>query len=490
MQVGQTVLFLHNRYIRAKMKICFVQKEAFPYFGILSLCGYLKQRGVMPAVLIADLEKNLNEKLKEIKPDLIGISIMTTEHTWLVEISREIKRDFPDIPIVAGGVHAILYPKAVLQIPGIDYVCTGEGELALTSLCDSIKKGRADVKNIKGIGYRNEENTIINEGESLLDNLSSHFDDREVYYRQYPVFRNDELKQFIASRGCPYKCAFCFNEQLMDIFKSKGKYVRMKETEHFIKEIQLVKESAVMKSVFFADDLFTMNKSWLRRFLPLYKEKISIPYMCTTRANLMDEEIASLLKDSGCHTVSFGIETGNEKIRREILQKKITDEEIINCGNILKKNGIRIQTSNMFCLPGETVDDAFDTVRLNIKIRSDFTYSTLFMPFPETNLAKYCIENGYLNKEFSFADLPKSFLTHSILKLKDKEKIENIQKVSHFLIRFPFLVAPIEKVIKAFKFKWLFYQLLFIGTFLRYKAERQISFLNAVKFLWRFRKSF
>ena len=270
----------------------------------------------------------------------------------------------------------------------------------------------------------------------------------------------------------------------------RAKYVRMKDPEHFIKEIQLVKESAVMKSIFFADDLFTMNKSWLRRFLPLYKEKINIPYMCTTRANLMDEEIARLLKDSGCHTVSFGIETGNERIRGEILQKKITNEEIINCGNILRKNGIRIQTSNMFCLPGETLDDALDTIRINIKIKANFTYSTIFMPFPETNLAKYCIENGYLKEGFSFKDLPKSFLTHSVLTLKDKDKIENVQKISHFLIRHPFLLVPIEWVVRNFKFKGLFYPLLFIGTFLRYKEERQISFLNAITFLWRFRKSY
>ena len=472
------------------MKICFIQKEAFPYFGIISLAGYLKEKGIESTVLIANLEKDLNSKLKSIKPDLIGISVLTTEHTWLVKVSRQIKSDFTDIPIIVGGVHAILYPKAILPIPGVDYVCTGEGELTLINLCESMKKAPDDIRAIKGIGYRNGKDMIINEGESLLDNISNHVDDREIYYREYPFFRNDELKQFIASRGCPYNCSFCFNEQLRNAFKSKGKYVRMKDPEHFVKEIQVVKESAVMKSIFFADDLFTMNKPWLRRFLPLYKEKINIPYMCTTRANLMDEEIGGLLKDSGCHTVSFGIETGNEKIRQEILQKQITSKEIINCANILKKNGIRIQTSNMFCLPEETLEDALNTVKINIKIKTDFAFSTLFMPFPETNLAKYCIENGYLKKGFTFEDLPKSFLTHSVLTLKGKERIENVQRSSYFLIKYPFLLSPVEKLIRKFKFNRLFYLLLFVSTFFRYKEERQISTFNAMKFLWRFRKSF
>ena len=142
----------------------FHTKEAFPYFGIISLAGYLKDKGVESIVLIANLEKDFNSKLKDIKPDLIGISVLTTEHTWLVEISQQIKNDFPDIPIIVGGVHAMLYPKAILQIPCIDYVCTGEGELTLTNLCESIRKGRADVRGIKGIGYRNGNDMIINEG--------------------------------------------------------------------------------------------------------------------------------------------------------------------------------------------------------------------------------------------------------------------------------------------------------------------------------------
>jgi len=203
----------------------------------------------------------------------------------------------------------------------------------------------------------------------------------------------------------------------------------------------------------------------------------------------MTEDIAIMLKESGCHTVSFGIETGNERIRKEILKKNVTDEDIINCGKILKRNGIRVQTSNMFCLPEETLNDAFSTVKLNIKIKTDFAFSTLFMPFPETNLAKYCIDKGYLGKDFSFEDLPKSFLTHSILTLKEKGKIENVQRGLHFFIRYPFLMRHMEKIIRNFNLDGLFYILLFVGTFLRYKEERKISFFNAIKFLWRFRKS-
>jgi radical SAM superfamily enzyme YgiQ (UPF0313 family) len=414
---------------------------------------------------------------------------MTPQHTWLAEVSILIKQWFPGTPVIVGGVHAVLYPEDVLKLPAVDYVCTGEGEIPMASFCLALRDGTLDVAGIRGLGYRGGDAVCINEREDLIPSISGHFEDREIYYSRYPGLRNDELKQFVASRGCPYACSFCFNEQLRDIFHGKGKYIRLKDAGHLLEEIRKVRASSGIGSIFFADDLFTMNKSWLREFLPAYKKEINIPFMCTTRANLMDEEIASLLSEAGCHTVSFGIETGNEQIRNEVLGKRVSDKDIINCAGFLRKYGIRIQTSNMFCLPDETLDDALSTVKLNIKIKADFAFSTLFMPFPGTRLSDYCIQKGYLGKDFSFADLPKSFLNHSILSLQDKDKIENVQKSSYFLIKYPVLLNYFEWIVRRIGATWPFYPLIFLGTFLRYKEERRISFLSAVRFLWRFRKS-
>lgn len=478
-----------SRFVDKKMHICFIQKQAFPYFGIMSLSGFLKENDIETDVLITNSEKDFISELRRIDPDVVGISALTMEHSWLRKTSQQIKNTFPNIPIIVGGIHAILYPEAILKIPEVDYVCTGEGEKTMLAFCDLIKN-ESNCEYIKGIGYKKDGEAVINEREPLLENISNSFEDRYIYYNRYSLLKDDELKQFIASRGCPYKCSFCFNEQLQNTFKTKGKYIRMKTPEHLIEEILRLRNISTIKSIFFADDLFTMNKKWLKSFAPMYKEKVNIPFMCVTRADHMDEEIAELLKWSGCHTVSFGIESGNERIREDILKKNISDEEIIKCAFILHKNGIRIQTSNMFCLPDETVDDAFSTIKLNVNIEADFVFSTIFMPFPDTQLATFCIEKGYLNKEFSFEHLPQSFLTKSILNLKEKEKIENIQRISYFLIKYPFLIKVSENLIKKYDFKKIFYPLLFIGTFLRYKEERKISISNAIRFLWRFKKSY
>lgn len=471
------------------MKICFVQREPFAYFGVMAISGYLKDRGIETAAVIATLEDDVVSSVKEVCPDIIGISVMTPEHGWLVSISAELKSALPDVPLIVGGVHAILYPAEILAIPSVDFVCAGEGESFLTRFCNELASRTLRPEEILGLAYRKDGSVLVNEREMLTGSLNDFMEDREVYYSRYPALRRDDLKQFVASRGCPYTCSFCFNEQLRNIFRGKGAYVRVKDPDHLIQEIRQVRDSSNMRTIFFADDLFTLNKKWLTEFLPLYRSEIGIPFMCTTRANLMDDEIASLLFESGCHTVSFGVETGSEKIRNTVLLKGVKNEDIERCAAVLKRHGIRIQTSNMFCLPDETLEDAFGTVRLNARIGTDLAFATLFMPFPGTRLASYCIERGYLDKSFSFSDLPISFLSHSILKLPDRVRIENVQRCSYFMIRFPSLQPLGEWLIRTVRWKWLFFPLIFIGTFLRYKEERDISLTGAIRFLWRFRKS-
>jgi len=471
------------------MKVCFIQKEAFPYFGVMSLAGYIKQRGIDAFVLIANRERDLPAAVRNINPDLIAFSVLTTEHAWLESTAAQIRKIAPTTPIIVGGVHAILYPEAVMDIPSIDLVCTGEGEEPLSAVCRVIARTEQDYAGIPGIGFRKSGEVVFHQCRPLLNDLTGHYEDRELYYARYPFLRRDGLKQFMSSRGCPYYCSFCFNSTLQALFLGQGRYLRKKSASHFIEEIKRVKRDSPMKAIFFADDLFTLDTSWLESFLPLYRREIGLPFMCTTRANLMNDHVAVLLKEAGCHTVSFGIETGNERIRREVLRKDITDEQIAGCAQILKNNGIRIQTSNMFCLPDETLGDAFATVGMNIRIKADFSFSTIFLPFPATPLADYCVEKGYLPRDFGFQHVPRSFLSHSIMNMADREKIENIQRISFFMIRYPWLYSLVKPVLTRFNVGRLASFLLVVGTFIRYKTERKISFLNTMTYLWRFRNS-
>jgi radical SAM superfamily enzyme YgiQ (UPF0313 family) len=471
--------------------IVFYQQYAVPYFSILSLSAHLKHAGISAGVVIESLEDNPLETLKKLNPKLIGISVLSPEHNWLIKTSQKIKSILPDTKIIVGGIHAIFYPEEILESASVDLVCHGDGESTLLSVMNEIDKQSPNFASIAGIAYKDSKNKIcMNERASLVPFNDEIIEDRAIYYDKYPQLAKDAVHRFFCSRGCPYKCSFCYNSNIHDIFKGKGTYIRQKSVENFIAELYLQTSKYPIKFIYFYDDLFTFNKKWLKSFLSIYKDKVGVPFMCNTRANVIDEEVASMLKDAGCRTAGFGVETGNERIRKDILKKEITDEQLIRCGLLLKKYGIKTQTTNMFCLPQETLSDAYETIELNIKAKTDYAFSALFLPFPKTEIADYCIKEGFIKTDYSLKDLPCSFLSNSILSLKDKNSIVNVHKLAFFFIKWPWFYKVFKGWVRLYFLNPVFSIIFIISNFVRHKEERGISFITALKFAWRLRKSF
>jgi len=473
------------------MKVVLLQQYASPSFGILSIMSYLKHRDIDCDVVVWSLEKDPVNTICEIEPNVLGISVMSTEHYWLANAVKLIKEKIPQTIIVVGGIHCVLYPEEVLSVPGVDLVCNSDGEQVMLEICQKLSEHKRDWLSINGLTYKDETATIRSNGRAdFFDYSLEIIEDRTPYFSRYPIMSKDTVPRFIASRGCPYKCSFCYNGQIKDIFKdNSGQYLRYKVPENLICEISNVCKRYYVESIFFVDDLFCANKKWLSHFLNMYKREIGYPFMCTTRANLMDEELARMLSNAGCQTVSFGIETGNELIREKVLNKKISDEQMIECGRIVRKYWIQVQTANMFCLPDETLADAFKTIELNHKVGTDLAFTSLFMPFPNTELANYCIERRYLKSDFSFRDLPKSFLSKSMLSIDNKEAIINVQKLSYYFVRYPWFYKKLRWIVRINILRPIFYLLYILSNFLRHKIERRRSYFSAFIYAWQLRKT-
>ena len=172
------------------------------------------------------------------------------------------------------------------------------------------------------------------------------------------------------------------------MYKDKGRYVRFRSPSNLINEIKEVKSRYNLKTVFFADDIFVLDKRWLRDFTQAYKKEISLPFTCDGRADVIDEETAQLLKEAGCFCVRFGIESGNENIRNNILKKNITNEQIVSVASILKRFGLKFMTYNMVGIPQETIENAYETVELNIKIGTNYPRCSILTPYPGTEITE------------------------------------------------------------------------------------------------------
>jgi radical SAM superfamily enzyme YgiQ (UPF0313 family) len=472
--------------------ILFFQQHARIYMGVLALNSHLETEGFKADVLIEEMEPDPLRIIRERKPKTIGFSVLSLEHNWLIKTSRKIHQLFPEIPIIVGGVHAMIYPDKILADTPACVVCNSDGEAVLPDILRNLGSPAPSWETMKGIAYKGEDGRIcVNEPADLFQYQEGRVEDRQLYYNRYPSLAQDVVHFFCSSRGCPYKCSFCYNSYLRYCFKGKGRFIRQKSVDVFIREIELHSSKHPVQLIYFADDLFIYDLKWLQEFLLEYKERIGIPFSCNVRANLVkDESIVKMLADAGCTIANFGVETGNETIRTRILGKRITDQEIIRCGTLLSDQGIAVKTSNMFCLPGETREDALKTVELNIKAKTRFAGSSLFVPFPKTGIADYCIKHGYISGNYDLNDLPETSFTMGLIDGPDKQVIVNIHYLFYLFVRFPRIYTLMGRFVTVERLSPVFHLVFLLSHVVRYREENKAGWWETFRYAWRSKKQY
>lgn len=466
------------------MKIYFLQEFVYEYFGPMSISAVLKKHGHNVEMIVPDEEKGWLDKIGD--AELIAFSCMTSTHKWALKTAKEIKKRYDTTPTIFGGVHPTVFTEIINESP-VDYLALGESDYTFLELVEKLETGE-DTTTIKGIWTKKDGQIFKNEIEHLQENLNLlPFPDRELYYSKYKFLRNMPTKRFMTSRGCPFQCAFCFNHVYLQLYRGKGRWIRKRSVDNLIQEIKEVKEKYGLKTVRFSDDTFAMDGGWLKEFLIKYKKEINLPFTFLFIAGELNEELAQLAKEAGCSSVYFGIESGNEDIRMKVLKKPIKNQAIIETGRILRKHKIKFGTYNMVGLPTETVEDALSTIRLNAKIKANFPTCSIIQPYPGTKIFDYCVENGLIEEGYTPDEITTMY-EKSVLKLKDKDQIENIHRLFFLGCKFPSTIPLIKHLIK------LPPNPLFKLIFLAFLTHRSIKAMNiglvdAFKLGIRFRKT-
>jgi anaerobic magnesium-protoporphyrin IX monomethyl ester cyclase len=429
------------------MKFLFIQKNSFPAAGPMIISALLKKhRFGVDLILYAEEKKHLLRTIAKASPDIVGIPCFTGQQEWAVRLCRKIKKRFPEIITLLGGPHPTYYPDIISE-PGVDIVARGETEYALLELMQKLQN-KESIDNIKNLWIKKDGRKIKNEMDCLPENLDDlPLPDREIYYK-YKFLRRVSAKQFLSGRGCPFQCTFCANNILKKIYRGKGKFVRRRNPEGVVEEILDVKKRYGLKTASFTDDVFITDLEWLKKFLPLYKEKVGLPFACNITANLITEEIASLLKNNCCYAVSMGVESGDEEIRYKVMGKFISNKQIIEAARIVKKNGLILKTYNIICLPEETIEKAIGTMKLNAKIKSDFASCSLLQPFPDYDITEYAIEHNFLPSDFGIKDVSGNIYRSSPILLPEKNQYANLQTFFFIGTKMPWTIPLIRKLIK------------------------------------------
>lgn len=366
------------------MRVVFVQNDFFVRVGITTLAGVLPGRGHEAAVVVEPLERDPLGALRKLRPDLLAFYATTTMVPWVLDFAARAKRSL-GVPVVVGGPHTTFAPDLALH-PSVDFVCRGEGEGALLDLLEGLER-RGDPSGIPNLALREEGGLRVNPLRPYVNPLDDLPDPDFSPYARYRVIRDyyREAYPILAGRGCPYDCVFCFVPAYRALYSGQGKYIRWRAHDRIVGEMREARERYGVRRFVFEDDTFILNPRWLRAFGAYYADHLAAPFLCQTTAVSLDEDTVEVLRRMGCTGVRFGLESGNEEMRMKVLRKEVSNEDIARAGRLLKRAGMNFQTFNILGLPGETLEQALETYRLNRRIGTSFAWTSILTSYPGTD---------------------------------------------------------------------------------------------------------
>jgi len=469
-------------------KVIFLQDIYHEQLGLEYLAGYLRSRGVECEVFIESGESDLIGILREKRPLIVGFSSTTGSHIWALRMAAQVKSALSCL-VVMGGPHPTFYPQ-VIEDPNIDIIIRGEGEEAFYDLVSALEKG-TDYTGIRNVWAKKDGKLHKNPIRPLIEDLDGlPHPDRSIYDR-YGLIRRDTIKPLMAGRGCPYGCSYCFNISERNLYKGKGKYVRQRSVESVLSEIKEVVALYRPRVLNFIDDILGIDRGWLLSFLKLYEKDVRMPFLCNTRWELLNNELSRRFKSAGCWALQIGIESADEKMRKELLGRGATNREIIEKAGFLHEIGLKFRSYNMVALPGESIEHCFNTLELNSRIGTDYSYVAIFQPYPGTPLGDRAIREGWVKPDF-INSIPATFHKKSLLSLEKPHRYENLHKLSLLIIRFPRLKRLWIKLI-SFPPNPLFQMIFLISTGIVYSRLTGRGLLRTIslglRHLWYYREN-
>ncbi len=424
----------------------------FPPMGILYLATYLSEHNFNVSLLDQfargySIERTL-EWIKREDPDILGFSTITTAGTGITsaEISRRVKEDInPNIKILFGNYHATFNDIRILnKYPFIDACIRGEGEITLLEIAEKIEKGK-NFEDIKGLTYRNNGRVVRNDDRALIDNIDVlPFPDRRLLGNM--EYKNEveglelsvgKFTSAASSRGCAFKCSFCSSSMFW------GKW-RPRSPENIIQELSFLEDQGY-QNLLWVDDNFTISKKRLLKLSNLLKkEKLELNWMAEGRVTQSSIELLNALKQMGCKILSFGVESGSQRIL-DWYKKNINLNQIHDAIKNSNKVGIDMILANFIVgSPIETREEIIKTLNFSLKLDIDFPQFHVLGIIPGNWIWEQMVKEMKINPDDCWE------VGTAVLPIPLSEIMERIRKTySKFIQRPKFISRQIFKTLKS-----------------------------------------
>jgi radical SAM superfamily enzyme YgiQ (UPF0313 family) len=381
---------------------------------IASMSAYLKRDFpnvevfLEPVLILRSAEEyapqNYAKKIEALQPDLIAFSIMSPHWYPMEPYFEELKKIMPDLPVCIGGYQAMLSQEQTIENPNVDYICVGDGEYAIGNIVQHLrgsKDGPAD-----GMWEKLSDGSIYETEPHQIGDLEAlPFPDYEIFSKEdgfndvnSSIFgpKGKLVLPVMTGRGCPYRCTYCCNTPILEGWKTKKTFLRKYQPEAMVDELIRLRDQYNVGYFEFWDELFLSNLKFVNAFFEIYKEKIRLPFSINSRVEVMNEGFCKTAADAGCHTIWFGIESGDEEYRSKRLGRKMKNQQVIDAAANCKEAGINRLTFNIVGMPLETAGNMRQTLELNKAIAPEHFFFFPYIPLRGTPLYNTAKEEGLL----------------------------------------------------------------------------------------------
>lgn len=372
--------------------------------------------------------REVAETLREFRPDVVGISVLSVEVASALKLSRISKRLNKKCFVVWGGLHPTFLPEDCLLNPEVDAVIRGEGEYPMLDLCRALESG-SPVAGIGNLSHRDGGQVVNNPVRAPIPDIDAvPFPAREsVLYPESFDFKS--FGSMIISRGCPFRCSFCSSRNFWD------KKLRSRSPENFVSEIVALQKAYGTKYFMFWDDSFTINRKIVLRYCQaIIDAGLKINWKTATRADLLDEELLRTMRRAGCVKLEIGVESGSDRVKK-LIHKDVTNDQVKRAFAMIDAAGIGAGAFFMAGFPEETLEDLDQTFALMRELEATELTFNIFDPMPGSAEYEKCIRLGLVPERPDWNNFPFWPDAHYVVNIGREEFSRRATEIARWLFQ-------------------------------------------------------
>lgn len=388
-------------------------EEGFNH-GISVLSGALKARGhqtglinINEALYDVPTDEQVVDRVRAFRPDLVAFSVMSQQYQYALRLGRAIRQAVPGVSLAVGGVHTLLCTEQVKADSVWDFIGVGECDEAFPELVDRLAARDSAYDAVPNFCVRLPDGSYRQNPLGPYPSMERMApEDYEIYELDHMLARKNGWQSVLTSRGCPYGCTYCFNREVrrrysVEAGQTTRDYLRHSPPQRVVDEIIGLRDRHPgIKTIIFDDDLLTLNREYCIELFERYATaRVGLPFVLNAHVQAFGDDVARTLAAAGCMIVKFGVESGSDDLRRRVLHRYMSNDEIVEAFDVCRRHGLHSSAFLMIGLPFETRGTLNETIDLMVRARPGRMRWAIFYPFEGTESHAIAEAAGLIDHE-------------------------------------------------------------------------------------------